>query len=162
MRTEAKQSGQVEHLILKLDRVRPKASSDEITRHKQVQKFSPPEFVAEHVPDLAFDRVDSEDALAILYTIAGQSLHNFRTLSSYRRQSRLERLFTKSNDILLNSWNADLRVETIAHPQELLATWLGFRLDPGQKIEAFLDEVCRIPHDTPGFLFWEETCFPIR
>jgi predicted ATPase len=152
VRAAARQSDQVEHLILKLDRVRPKASSDEITRHKLVQEISPPDFVRTHVPDLAFDRIDAEEALAIMYTIAGQSLHNFRTLSSYRRQSRLERLLTETNHILLNEWNADRRVETFAHPQELLDSWLGFRLEPEQKIETFIREVCQLPHDTPGFL----------
>jgi predicted ATPase len=152
VRAAKKDTDIVEHLVLKLDHIRPRASSDEIARHKLVQEISPPEFVHSHVPELAFDRVDTEEALAIIYTIAGQSLHNFRTLSSYRRQSRLERLFKETNHTLLSKWNENLRIKTIAHPQELLATWLGFRLDPGQKIEAFIGKVCRLPPDLPGFL----------
>jgi predicted ATPase len=145
-------SGSVEHLILKLDRAHPKASSDEVTRHKTVKDRSPPAFTREHIPEIAFDRAEHDGALAILYTIAGQSLHDFRTLSSYRRQSRLKRLFSATNRILLDEWNAGLAFETKPHPRELLTRWLGFRLDAGQKIEAFLGEVCRLPHDTPGFL----------
>ncbi|MGD8731257.1 MAG: tetratricopeptide repeat protein [Anaerolineales bacterium] len=152
VRVARKDTDQVEHLILKLDRVRPQATSDEITRHKTVQELSPAGFVSTYVPDLAFDRVAADGALAIFYTIAGQSLHNFRTLSSYRRQSHLERLFVETNHVLLDKWNENLKIETFTHPQELLAAWLGFRLESGQKIENFIQEVCQLPQDSPGFL----------
>jgi hypothetical protein len=152
VRAASRDSGKVEHLILKLDRKRPKASSSEVSRHKTVQRKSPPEFSSLHVPDMAYDQVEVEDALAIFYTIAGQSLHNFRTLSHYRRQNRLIALFTATNHYLLDEWNANLAFEPFDHPQRLLQRWLGFRLKPGQKIETFIHQVCRLPPETPGFI----------
>ena len=80
------------------------ASSEEISRHQMVQEQSPPWFVSQHIPDMAYERVEAENALAIFYSIAGQSLHNFRTLSSYRRQNRLETLFSATNHYLLDEW----------------------------------------------------------
>ena len=151
-RVASTETGDVQHLILKLDRVRPMATSDEISRHQTVQEQSPPGFVSQHVPDLAYERVEAENALAIFYSIAGQSLHNFRTLSSFKRQNHLENLFSATNHYLLEVWNAGLTFEQIDHPQNLLQRWLGFRLDPGQKIETFLSETCLLYPDTPGFI----------
>jgi predicted ATPase len=145
-------SGKVEHLILKLDRKRPMSSSDEISRHQTAQDKSPPGFADLHIPDMVYDRVEADNALAIFYTIAGQSLHNFRTLSSYKRQSRIEALFSATNYYVLDGWNEHLNFEQIDHPQSLLKRWLGFRLDPGQKIEAFLRETCQLPPEIPGFI----------
>ena len=145
-------SGKVEHLILKLDRKRPMSSSDESSRHRSVQQHSPPEFARNHIPGLAYEPVETENALAIFYTIAGQSLHNFRTLSSYRRQNRIRTLFRATNHILLDEWNAALTFEHIDHPKHLLKKWLGFRLDPGQKIESFVSEICNLSPNIPGFI----------
>jgi predicted ATPase/Tfp pilus assembly protein PilF len=152
VRVASTDSGSVEHLILKLDRKRPMSSSDEISRHERVQEKSPPEFTRLHIPDLAYDRVEADNALAIFYSIAGQSLHNFRTLSSYRRQSRLETLFSATYHFLLDEWNADLTFEQVDYPQHLLKRWLGFRLDAGQNIETFLSEVCQLHPEIPGFI----------
>ncbi len=152
VRVTSTDSSKVEHLILKLDRVRPLSSSDEISRHKAVQQKSPAEFSRLHIPDMAYDRVEAENALAIFYTIAGQSLHNFRTLSSYRRQSRIETLFSTTNRILLDEWNANLTFEQIDHPLNMLRRWLGFRLDAGQNIESFVSEVCHLHPNIPGFI----------
>ncbi len=159
VRVASATSNKVEHLILKLDRKRPMSSSDELTRHKAVQTVSPNVFSSTHIPDLAYDRVESEIALAIFYDIAGQSLHNYRTLSSYKRQSRIETLFSETNRIILESWNADLTFEQYNHPQELLQRWLGFRLDPEQKIETFLRESCQLPPDISGFIV-RDNIFP--
>lgn len=143
---------QVEHLILKLDRKRHMATSDEVSRHQTARSKSPPNFAQQHIPEMVYEPVEAEDALAIFYAIAGHSLHNFRTLSKHRRQSRLETLFSATNHYLLAEWNANLAFEPVDHPQALLKRWLGFRLNPGQKIEGFLREVCRIHPDKPGFI----------
>src|SRR5687768_15522122 len=64
----------VEHCILKLDRKGKSAKSDEVTRHKAVIEKSLPKFARAHIPELVFDRVEQEGAIAIFYRIAGQSL----------------------------------------------------------------------------------------
>lgn len=76
-------SAEPEHLILKLDRKNPKSTSDEISRHLAVENDSPPQFARSHIPTLALDRVEADGALAIFYSIAGQPLRRFRTLSSF-------------------------------------------------------------------------------
>lgn len=141
-----------EHLILKLDGKRRRASADEASRHLAVLEASPPSFVQAHLPELAFDRVETDEALAIFYTIAGQSLRSYRTISSFRRQNRLERLFSAANKMLLDEWNPTPIFEPIEDPRRLLTQWLGFRLDPGKPIETFLREACRLPADTGGLL----------
>ncbi len=144
--------GRVEHLVMKLDRKRPGSPSDEVARHQVVRSKSPPDFARHHIPEIVYGRVEDEHALAIFYSIAGQSLRNFRTLSKFRQQRELQTLFTATNHYLLGEWNAAATFEPIDHPQTLLHRWLGFRLDPGQKIEAFFREVLGIHPDLPGFI----------
>ncbi len=153
VRAASVDSGNVEHVILKLDRKKPHAASDETARHKAVLTKSPPDFAGAHIPGMAFDSLNSGDVLAIFYAIAGQSLLNFRTLSSYARQSRLEVLFAETCRYILEAWNAGHTFEAINRPADLLRRWLGFRLEPGQKIEHFLSEECRTTPTTGGFIF---------
>lgn len=151
-RVAVAESGSVEHVILKLDRKNPRASADEITRHQSVLDASPPGFARAHIPDLAFDRIETDNVVAIFYTIAGQSLLSFRTLSSYARQSRMETLFSETNRYILDEWNREHTFEALGHPVDLLQRWLGFRLDPGQKIEQFLKDDCHLPAEVGGFI----------
>ncbi|MDQ1531540.1 MAG: hypothetical protein QOE37_1645, partial [Microbacteriaceae bacterium] len=144
-------SHHVEHCILKLDRKRPAARSDEITRHVAALSRATPEFRAAHIPDMAFDPVDHEGALAIFYRIAGQSLRSYRPLSSYRRQSQLSAIFAGATTLLLDDWNPDPSFQQ-ARPHELLRTWLGFRLNADGSIERFLRTTCGIDPDVPGVL----------
>ena len=78
----------VEHCILKLDRKGKNAKSDEVTRHNTVMSKSTSEFARDHIAELAFDRVEYEGAIAILYRIAGESLLKYRPLANYERQSQ--------------------------------------------------------------------------
>jgi predicted ATPase len=155
----SRDSGHTEHLILKLDRKRPLSTADEISRHETVQSKSPSEFVRQHIPEMVYERVETESALAIYYAIAGHSLRNFRTLSSYKQQNQLETLFRSMNDCLLNEWNAELSFELVDHPQELLRRWLGFRLQTGQKIEQFIRDECLVSPDNDGFII-QNRIFP--
>src|SRR5512138_503050 len=98
-------SQQVEHLILKLDRKSAKASSDEVARHAAAQAKSPADFARDHLATLAFERVEAEGAVAIFYSIAGQSLQSFHPLSYFDQQHHLETIFTATNYFLLEAWN---------------------------------------------------------
>ena len=148
----AHDSRRLEHCILKLDRTRASSQSDEVTRHTIALSKSPPDFARDHIADMAFDRVDHEGAVAIFYRIAGQSLRDYRPLSSYGRQSQLSAIFAATNTFLLDEWNVNLAFEQAVQPQTLLQKWLGFRLKPGGNIESFLDRVCQVHPDIPGFL----------
>ncbi len=145
-------SDQVEHFVLKLDHKSKKTKMDELERHRAALSQAPPEFARHHLADLAFGRVELEGAVAIFYSIAGQSLHHYRSLASYQRQSQLEVLFRATNEVLLAGWNAALTFEKAVHPPKLLDQWLGYRLQPGGNIEQFLEDVCHIPQDTAGLL----------
>jgi predicted ATPase len=144
--------GHLRHFVLKLDHKSKKTKMDELERHQTALSQAPPEFARHHLADLAFDRVELKGAVAIFYSIAGQSLHHYRSLASYQRQSKLELLFSTTNEVLLAGWNAALTFEQVLHPQTLLARWLGYRLQPGGNIEHFLEDVCHIPQDTAGLL----------
>jgi len=142
----------VEHCILKLDHKNIKARSDEVTRHNMVMGESSPEFAHEHVPEIVFDRVEYEGAIAIFYHIAGQSLLKYLPLSKYERQSQLKTIFTETNTVLLTEWNVNAVFEQAIHPQKVLEKWLGFRLEAGRNIERFIQETCHVDPDVAGFL----------
>ena len=91
----------VEHCILKLDRKSAKARSDEVSRHVLAQSKSPVAFARDHLATLAFERVEADGAIAIFYSIAGQSLQDYRPLSNYRQGHQLETIFTATNQYLL-------------------------------------------------------------
>ena len=142
---------EVEHFVVKFDRVNPKAKPGEIERHRLALTEAPANFASQNMPQLAYE-VEQEGAAALFYTLAGQSLQRFRTLASEERQSRLEILFDATNDYLLKTWNAEAAFEQALHPQALLARWLGYRLKPDGLIASFLKETFDIDPDTEGFL----------
>ena len=142
----------VEHCILKLDRKGKNAKSDEVTRHNTVLTKSTPEFAREHIAELVFDRVEHDGAIAIFYRIAGQSLLKYLPLSKYERQNQLKTLFAQTNTVLLSEWNKNTAFEQAVHPQKVLHTWLGFRLDAGGNTERFLQETRGVNPDVAGLL----------
>lgn len=143
---------QVEHCILKLDHKGKYPSSDEATRHNTVLSKATPEFARNHIAELVFDRIEHEGAIGIFYRIAGQSLLKFLPLSKYERQNQLKALFAKTNAILLDEWNSRAVFEQAVHPQKILSSWLGFRLDGGGNIERYLRETCGVNPDVAGLL----------
>ena len=145
-------SNLIEHCILKLDRRGKSAKSDEVTRHNTVINKSSPAFARDHIPELIFDRVEQGGAIAIFYRIAGQSLLKYRSLANYERQSQMKTIFARTNQVLLNKWNIDAAFQQAVHPQKVLETWLGFRLDAGGNIERFIQETCRVNADIAGLL----------
>ena len=148
----------VEHLVVKLDRINERARTSEIERHRLASSQAPPAFATRNMARLAYE-VESEGAIALFYTVAGQSLQQFRTLASEERQSRLEALFAATTDYLLRVWNAESTFEQAVHPQRLLEKWLGYRLKPDGEIASFLRETFRLGPDTEGFLI-EGQVFP--
>jgi predicted ATPase len=145
-------SRQVRHLILKLDRKGKTNEMDELERHRKAVMQAPPGFARDHLADLAFDRIETDVAVAIFYSIAGQSLQHYSSLANYQQQSKHEAIFGTTSTLLLTQWNAASTFEKAVHPQNLLARWLGYRLKTGSSIERFLEDTCHIRHDTPGFL----------
>ena len=142
----------VEHCILKLDRKGKNAKSDEVTRHNTVISKSTPEFAHDHIAELVFDRVEQDGAIAIFYRIAGQSLLKYLPLSKYERQNQLKTLLIQTNTVLLNTWNGNMNFEQAVHPQKVLHTWLGFRLDTGGNTERFMQESRGVNPDIAGLL----------
>ena len=142
---------QVEHLIVKFDRINQKAKPTEVERHRMALSQAPARFANQNMAKLAYE-VENEGSIALFYTIAGQSLQQFRTLASEERQSRLETLFNATTDYLLKEWNAESVFEQALHPQKLLERWLGHRLKPGGPIASFLKDTFLLDPDTEGFL----------
>ena len=138
-------------MILKLDRINPKARAGEMELHQQVLRLSPPDFARDHIPAFLLPPVKTGEAIGIFYSIAGQSLQNYRPLGSYNKGRQLETIFSATNRYLLREWNAGARFEQAVHPQSLFPTWLGYRLKPGGAIERFFTETLQIPADIPGW-----------
>jgi predicted ATPase/class 3 adenylate cyclase len=152
------ESAQVEHFILKLDRVHEKARMDEIKRHRLAWSQAPVDFACQHMAELTHE-VKKGEQIAIFYTIAGQSLHRFRPLASYERQSQLETILSSSNYYLLEWWNATRTIEQAVHPQSLLDRWLGYRLKPEGRLCRFVEDALHVPKDVEGLLVQGEV-FP--
>lgn len=142
---------QVEHFVIKFDRVNEKAKPTEIERHRLALSQAPKVFAGQNMAKLAYE-VEHEGSSALFYTVAGQSLQRFRTLASNELQSRLEALFGATNDYLLKEWNLESTFEQALHPQKLLEKWLGYRLKPDGQIGSFLKDKFLIDPDTEGFL----------
>ncbi len=145
-------SNHVSHLVLKLDRKSTKSGMDELERHRIAVEQAPGGFAKHHIAGLAFERIELDSSVAIFYDIAGQSLNNYRPLASYQQQDKLEKLFGTTSKMLLSQWNADPVFKQAVHPQKIISSWLGYRLNPGGNIERFLEDNCNISNDTPGLL----------
>jgi predicted ATPase len=148
----------VEHFVVKFDRVNPRSKSTEGERHRQAVKEAPAAFAAQNMASLAHE-IEHEGAIALFYTVAGQSLQHFRTLAAQESQSRLEALFTATTDHLLRRWNADAAVEQALHPRKLLQRWLGYRLKSDGEMGSFLRDVFHLAPDKEGFVI-EGQVFP--
>lgn len=141
----------VEHLILKIDRVHKKATSNEIQRHLNAKNSALPEFFHQHMADVVY-HAEREGVIAIFYSIAGQSLQDIHPLAFFEQSNRLEVIFRETNRILLSKWNATRKFNQAVRPRSLMEKWLGYRLNTGGNIERFLDVNFHIPADTEGLL----------
>jgi predicted ATPase len=151
-------SHQVQHYVIKFDHVSGKVGPSETERHRLALSQAPALFSKQNMPMLAY-QFEHEGATVLFYTLAGESLQRFRTLASNERQSRLETLFSATNDYLLKEWNNGATFERALHPQKLLQKWLGYRLKPDGQIGSFLRDVFHIDPNTEGFLI-QEQIFP--
>jgi predicted ATPase len=145
-------SNRIDHLILKLDHKSKKTKMDELERHNLAIKEAPEEFVRNHIADLAFERIETDEAVVIFYSIAGHSLNNYHSLADYQQQTKLEIIFSTTGELLLSKWNSDPKFEKAVHPQKVIAKWLGYRLQPGGNIEHFIQDNCCIHPDMSGLM----------
>lgn len=151
-------SHRVEHFVVKFDHVKPKAKPTEVERHRMALSQAPALFASQNMAKLAYE-VEHEGAVALFYTVAGQSLQRFRTLASQEGLRRLETLFSATSDYLLKEWNAAAVFERAVHPQKLLGWWLGHRLKADGPIASFLKDSFLLDPQTEGFLI-EGQVFP--
>ncbi len=149
----------VEHLILKLDHKSSHSKNDEWTRHKILMRNASKEFLDQNLPDLAFDRIETDNAIAIFYSVAGQSLLNFLPLSKFTHQAQFETIFNETNKVLLTKWNENPEISQAVHPRTVIERWLGFRLDAGRNIEAFIRLNTHRDPEIPGLLIYGDV-FP--
>jgi predicted ATPase len=141
----------VQHYILKLDRVKPEKRSEEIQRHQHAQQNAPVDFARGHMAQLALT-IEHERAVALFYTIAGESLLRYRPLANYERQDQLETLFRSVYEIVLAEWNQDATFKPGIHPRDLLQRWLGYRITPRGSLIPFYEDVLSIPPHSPSLL----------
>ncbi len=146
------ETNEILHLVFKLDHKSNKSGMDELERHRTAVEQSPGDFAKNHIAGLAFERIELDGSSAIFYDIAGQSLNNYRPLASYQQQDKLERLFETTSIMLLSGWNKNPIIKQAVHPQKVLSSWLGYRLNPGGNIECFLEDNCKVSNETPGIL----------
>jgi len=142
---------QLRHLVLKIDQVHESYEQTENIRHKLAISQAPRDFSRDHLAELAFE-CEWEGFIALLYDIAGGSLHQFRPIANFENQSQLEKIFCRVNELVLDEWNQSPGFEQAVCPQELLKRWLGYRLTSEGYVGAFLEDELQINPDIPGFL----------
>jgi len=142
---------QIQHLVVKFDHVNPKAKQTEVERHQLALNQAPIRFSSQHMAELVYE-VEDQGAVALFYSIAGQSLQQYRTLASVENQRRLEVLFHITNENLLNGWNAGASFAQALHPQMILEKWLGYRLKIEGQIGLFLQDSLSIDPHIGGFV----------
>lgn len=140
--------------ILKLDSAPDpeRERQSESDRHSQAFA-SAPAYAVQHLPKL-IQSLQHGEHLAILSTIAGRGLEYMATWYETSYGPSLSSIRHVARD-LLEQWNHDYTiVEGIPMPQELLAAWLGSRLDPNKnRLHGFLAETCGLSPDEPSFVF---------
>ncbi|MEM7222685.1 MAG: hypothetical protein AAF495_06885 [Pseudomonadota bacterium] len=140
--------------ILKLDALREQQgeNSPEAQRHRDALEAMP-DYGAKHLPKIVHT-LEHGGQIAILATVVAYGLEYSVPWFDYGGRDGLEVTKRLSRE-LLEDWNADYQVATgMKMPQELLATWLGHRLEPGLgRLQSFLSESCQIEPMTPSLSF---------
>ena len=141
--------------ILKLDEFwdSSQKEQDEANRHRLALSEAP-EFATRHLPRL-LHTLHHNHQLAVLSTIAGRGLQYAKSWNDCTFETQSKVIRQVSHD-LLEDWNRDYRrAQGMRHPNELLRSWLDYRLDPenGGRIHAFLSDRCGIPPDVPSITF---------
>lgn len=127
--------------------------ADEATRHLQAVDANP-DYAARHLPTIVHI-FKHEQQLAVLSTIAARGLE----YSNPWAHSPFDVQLSSGMELaagLLESWNSGYRIaDGIAAPTELLSSWLGYRLDPGEggRIHSFLANECNLDPEEPTLLF---------
>ncbi len=140
--------------ILKLEQVPEAKLSDEreADRHHRAAEEAP-EYAAKHLPKV-LHTLNRGDKNAILSSIAGRGLEYSLPFFQCGYDQQLHVVHEMSQD-LLEDWNAKYELAEGGHaPQDLLASWLDYRLDPKRgRIHAFLAEHCGLQPSEPSFTF---------
>ena len=140
--------------ILKLEHVDASDWSQdrEYERHRQAIELSPG-YAAAHLPKLVH-AYQKDGQIAILSTVAGRGLQYATAWAecSFEQQLAFARRISSE---LLTQWNADYEIaEGLLQPQDLLESWLGYRLDSEQgRIGDFLTGDCGLKSDELGYSF---------
>ncbi|MEM7090257.1 MAG: hypothetical protein AAF496_11845 [Pseudomonadota bacterium] len=141
--------------ILKLERVSDSGTQEKLEGdlHAQAIKDAP-QFAEQHLPRIIHSLHDME-AIAILSTIAGRGLEYADSWYDvpYDLQLGVTRQISRA---LLEDWNDDYDLSSgLLTPQDLLKSWLGYRLDPSQggRVHEFMRDTCNISPQTPSILY---------
>ena len=132
--------------ILKLDAVEGDEEDNESVRHQRARERAP-EYAGQHLPEIVNSYV-TEDHSVTLFTIAAQGLEYSNSWSGSPFQTQLEVSGRLGHD-LLAEWNADYALApSLMSPQDLLADWLDYRLDPERgRVYGLLDDL-EVPAST--------------
>jgi len=145
------EQNQPRHIILKLEPSQ-NADSDEAKRHHQAIALAPEDFASMHIPELLYSEIrGTHNASAMFYSIAGDSLKNFKPIASFGTQGELELIISIIAKSILSDWNSNSKIVTYS-PQSLLQHWLGNRIESGGKIHQFLDQHHKGAAQKPGIV----------
>jgi hypothetical protein len=125
----------------------------EIDAHRRALGYA--DFAPKHIPALREEYphpggvAASPLGYAMLYTIAGGSLDSYQT-AEIRESNGLLEIAGVVAKTILEAWSDELPGSVVV-PSQLMADWLGYRLDPNQAapLHAFVNRWCE---DKPYFV----------
>jgi len=140
--------------ILKLD-ILPALEWQEMPeseRHRSAIAASP-EYGARHLPRIVHT-VEHNGRIAILSTVVARGLEYSVPWIESGYGSGLD-VIQRLSKGLLEDWNDDYQMAAGMHmPQDLLKSWLGYRLDPeAGRLHQFLTDRCNLSPQEPTFSF---------
>ncbi len=132
--------------ILKLDKCPDPQWNEktEVQLHREAFEAAP-EFASKHLARIV-GSVEHEGKIAILSTVVARGLEYSVPWNACGYELALDVLQRLARS-LFEDWNADYQIAQGMHaPQDLLSSWLGYRLDPKEgRLHHFLSESCN--HD---------------
>lgn len=144
--------------ILKLEQGDWAEPAEQEARRHELAWTNEPEFAEAHLPRVVHT-LERDGSTALLATIAARGLEY---AVPWQSSAFAAQLVTGQNLVreLLTSWNAGYRLsESALSPQEVLAGWLDYRLDPGRgRIHGFLSERGLDP--LTNTLIWDGHWYP--
>lgn len=110
------------------------------------------EYAAHHFPKLVNAHAGS-DAMALLFSVAGQSLREVQPFARLNHSQQLEAVSSTFLE-LTREWQCPHSRDGLAHPADLLQEWLQNKAQPGSRLYQLSEDHLELPAAAPAFSYF--------